>query len=151
MLENNLHTFMVFVITAKFPVNATSGVSSHNSSGMSRFVFLCDFLCPYRLWDLVTILNLIYGHNSVECGILLNYSYKLSFSFIIYLYLFSGESYWYQCEQVSLLSAFIYNIDGLVQDCSNSIANTLEFQLLQSCTKHRYVASSLDGQDLAPP
>ena len=27
----------------------------------------------------------------------------------------------------------IYDIDGLVQDCSNSIANALE--LLQSCTK----------------
>ena len=27
----------------------------------------------------------------------------------------------------------VYHIDGLVQDCSNSIANALE--LLQSCTK----------------
>ena len=30
-------------------------------------------------------------------------------------------------------SDFVWYIDGLVQDCSNSIANTLE--LLQSCSK----------------
>ena len=30
-------------------------------------------------------------------------------------------------------TAIFHYIDGLVQDCSNSIANTLE--LLQSCTK----------------
>ena len=32
-----------------------------------------------------------------------------------------------------ILNPVYYHIDGLVQDCSNSIANTL--QLLQSCTK----------------
>ena len=34
-------------------------------------------------------------------------------------------------------SEICHNIDGLVQDCSNSIANALE--LLQSCTKPRYM------------
>ena len=34
-------------------------------------------------------------------------------------------------------SLTVHYIDDLVQDCSNSIANALE--LLQSCTKHRYV------------
>ena len=34
------------------------------------------------------------------------------------------------------LKRHYFYIDGLVQDCSNSIINALE--LLQSCTKHRY-------------
>ena len=34
---------------------------------------------------------------------------------------------------MTLYQAILYNINGLVQDCSNSIANTLE--LLQFCTK----------------
>ena len=41
---------------------------------------------------------------------------------------------WQYLSVVLMLTFFLtYNIDGLVQDCSNSIANTLE--LLQSCTK----------------
>ena len=35
-------------------------------------------------------------------------------------------------EKINLINSLFY-IDDLVQDCSNSIANTLE--LLQSCTK----------------
>ena len=38
----------------------------------------------------------------------------------------------YQCLKIALINMILY-IDGLAQDCSNSIANALE--LLQSCTK----------------
>ena len=41
---------------------------------------------------------------------------------------------------------FVLYIDGLVQDCSNSIANALE--LLQSCTKLSIFNKSMDGIDL---
>ena len=41
---------------------------------------------------------------------------------------------------------FVLYIDGLVQDCSNSIANALE--LLQSCTKLSIFDKSMDGIDL---
>ena len=55
----------------------------------------------------------------------------------------SPLSVWYKLDELSLLSAkllYIY-IDGLVQDCSNSIANALE--LLQSCTKPSIYTSFL--------
>ena len=38
-----------------------------------------------------------------------------------------------KCELIEAMYWFKVNIDGLVQNCSNSIANTLE--LLQSYTK----------------
>ena len=46
-------------------------------------------------------------------------------------------------------------VDGLVQDCSNSITNALE--LLQSCTKpsmlcvHRYILSKIVHIDCSDP
>ena len=44
----------------------------------------------------------------------------------------SSKSYLEVC-----VAYLLYDIDGLVQDCSNSIANALE--LLQSSLSHRYI------------
>ena len=41
-----------------------------------------------------------------------------------------------------------HHVDGLVQDCSDSIANIL--QLLQSCTKPSMISAQLDSA-LSPP
>ena len=49
----------------------------------------------------------------------------------------SATMNWISFSRNMLTSAFsMQNIDGLVQDCSNSIANALE--LLQSCPKLSY-------------
>ena len=47
-----------------------------------------------------------------------------------------------ECQKLEriMISIVIYQYDGLVQDCSNSIANALE--LLQSCTKPSNISLS---------
>ena len=51
--------------------------------------------------------------------------------------------YMLQWQSAQILALF--DIDGLVQDCSNSIANALE--LLQSCTKPSICGLSFHKQE----
>ena len=51
---------------------------------------------------------------------------------------------WYQNHGESLAQMLNEYLDGLVQDCSNSIANALE--LLQSCTKPSICSAALSYQ-----
>ena len=67
-------------------------------------------------YKIIYIYEISFRYVCFFCEILLPSVDVLAFSFVIYIYMF----------------IYIY-IDGLVQDCSNSIANELE--LLQSCTK----------------
>ena len=46
-------------------------------------------------------------------------------------------------EPVPWLVVVVFHLDGLVQDCSNSIANALE--LLQSCTKPSICCCYIDS------
>ena len=62
-------------------------------------------------------------------GLLPNYKVN-----ILNLYYVTVVKLWTQLHKYSLIGKILHlGIDGLVQDCSNSIANALE--LLQSCIK----------------
>ena len=55
---------------------------------------------------------------------------------------YDDPDHWYTSPGLHLLLEFIH-IDGLVQDCSNSIANAVE--LLQLCTKPPISCSNVFG------
>ena len=83
--------------------------SRHYSRGLIQYkddTFLCR---KSHCWDKM-ILRSSYLHNGISRMVILN-----------------------QGRVHILLSVFPAHIDGLVQDCSNSIANAME--LLQSCTR----------------
>ena len=82
-----------------------------------QFVFYDKMPLANKIWQNVITLNSL---GPGKCG----YNLELIIFSII-------QSYYDKIWMSSI--DFHCNIDGLVQDCSNSIANALE--LLQSCTK----------------
>ena len=70
------------------------------------------------------IMSLWWVFDNKECCLL-----RITINFLMA----KANNVWIVCFKMNINSVQCYHINGLVQDCSNSIANTLE--LLQSCTK----------------
>ena len=118
------HTFAFDLLLTAVHTVHSRGHSPHWKQGEQN----CDHIIhPYNslaLWDVEVIWQVYFSFDKENI-----------------LYTITNMS-WRTCVVVKQIQSNLYTItctwylqfDGLLRDCSNSIANTLE--LLQSCTKH---------------